>query len=725
MIGKRKNEIKVTIFIVIIFWIVIALFIGGFAYQIRRISMNQLLDMIDGFTKEESTKVNEEINKNIKILDITSKYFKQDQIDGIDTLMKKFDEIVEKNNFKRMGIAMADGTSYLNDGTVVNIADREYFQRAWNGECYVSELLDSKVDDIQVNVYSVPVWKQDKVTAVLWASVETEKFYRNLKLDFFDSMGKMFLINSNGDLIAGDETKNYNFYSFIQQEHSQKNNIESLDSMKQNIEQGKDGYNMISYGDEDCYYYYTKLDYNDWWILMKIPYDVIKEKNKNINNAILFGIGIIIFISSAAIFLSYKKGRRMMKQLEDVAYTDDMTLGKNDIYLKEYIRKNKKRLQKEQWVFINVEITNINYLTNIVGVKNLYFTLKEVYNIFSSALKKPEIIVHSYMGEYKLLVQYSTLEEFEKRRRPVMSALKNLNVQIKSGVYFIEGEPDFEEMWLYTRIAKARIKEQEGKQVYNEKMGRDDIEKAKLEEDIKIGMKQKEFKAWFQPKYGRDGKTLVGAEALVRWYKYGSIVSPYIFVPICEANGLIQEIDKQVLEDVCIQLKKWKEEGKALIPISVNLSRSYLDEVGLIERLEAILDQYGIEKQYIQFEVTESALIENENKLKDVLNDIHNRGFHILLDDFGVGYSSIKTIADIKFDVIKIDKSFVDGLGEKRWEDIVEYTIALAKKLDTHVLVEGVETKEQYEFLLQCDCEMFQGYYFQKPMDAQQFAKLL
>lgn len=725
MIGKRKKDIKVAVFVLIIFWIVIVLFIGGFAYQIQRSSMNQLLELVENFTKEANNKVNEKISKSIKVLNVTSKYFEPDQIDSVDTLIKKFDEVIEKNNFRTMGIALKDGTSYLSNGKVINIADREYFKKAWNGECYVSSLIESKVDETQVNVYSVPVFEQDKVIAVLWASVETENFYKNLNLDFFNYMAEIFFIDNNGDLIAGDSTKNYNIYSFIQRQHSQKDNIKSLNKMKQDIKEEKDGYRMISYGTEDYYYYYTKIDYNNWWLLMKIPYIVIKEKNKNINNVMLFGSELIILISSIAIFLIYTKGRKIIKQLEDVAYVDDMTLGKNDIYLKEYIRKNKKRLRKEQWAFISVEITNINHLTNIVGVKNLCFTLKEVYEIFSEALCKPELIVHSYMGEYKVLVTYNTMEELRERRERVMTALKNLNIKTKSGIYLIEDEIDFEQMWLYTKIAKAHITEEDGYQVYNEQMGEDDVKKAKLEEDIKVGIKQKEFKAWFQPKYGRDGKTLVGAEALVRWYKYGSIICPYIFIPICEANGFIQEIDEQVLEDVCIQLKRWKEEGKTIVPISVNLSRSYLDEIGLIERLEAMLDQYGIEKKYIEFEVTESALIENEKKLKEVLNTIHDRGFQILLDDFGVGYSSIKTIADIKFDVIKIDKSFVDGLGEKRWEDIVEYTIALAKRLNTKILVEGVETKEQYEFLLQCDCEMFQGYYFQKPMDAQQFEKLL
>jgi len=365
-------------------------------------------------------------------------------------------------------------------------------------------------------------------------------------------------------------------------------------------------------------------------------------------------------------------------------------------------------------------------MINALGIKNVYFILSDTYESISKLLINQEVIVHSYLGEYKLLLEYNNMEQLKQRIDSIFNCTQNKKVELKMGIYLIKDcDVDFEDICAYTNIAKMNIVEGERFAFYSKRMHQEELKKIKLEDDIRNGITNKEFKAWFQPKYGADGKTIVGAEALVRWYKYGTIISPYVFIPVCETCGLIKEIDELVLEDVCQNLRKWMKEKKEVIPISVNLSRNYLDKENLIDRLESIINAYCIPKKLIQFEVTESCLVENEKKLKEIIDILHNRGFEVLLDDFGVGYSSIKTIADMKFDVLKIDKSFIDGIGEKRWEDIIEYTISLSERLKMRVIAEGIETKEQYEFLLNCNCQAFQGYYFNKPMDANEFSKLL
>ena len=190
-------------------------------------------------------------------------------------------------------------------------------------------------------------------------------------------------------------------------------------------------------------------------------------------------------------------------------------------------------------------------------------------------------------------------------------------------------------------------------------------------------------------------------------------------------NGLIKEIDEFVIEDVCCQLRNWLNERKQVVPISINLSRNYLDKNDFIERIEFIINKYEIPKELIEFEVTESTLVGNSEKLKENIDILKSRGYKILLDDFGVGYSSIKTISDINFDTLKIDKSFIDGIGDERWESIINYTIHLSKSLNMNIIAEGIETKEQYQFLLKCNCDEFQGYYFNKPMNSNEFSRLI
>lgn len=718
------------------FWILTVGLIVGSNVVVRQEGVNQILQSIQDVMGEPNTKVITEIDDKLHILNVTANYFQAREIKQIEKISQettteevkdlhnKLNELVDKHQFRKVGVALLDGTTYLNTGDITNIYDREYFQKSAEGENFVSYLVKSKIDSGEVNVYSVPIVRDNKVIAVLWASISTEKLYNSFELNFIKGISEVFLIDSKGNLVVGASTQDSNFYDFIQSDQDYKKNKKSLQHMKQDIKQLKDGYEEFTYNQQNIYMYHTKIAYNDWWMLTKIPTNIITQKTEKIIRTINVGSLLLLICTSASFYLFYKKTYKLYKQLKELAYTDDITKGKNDIYLKKYLTQYINQGQK--LAFLSLEITNIKSIINIIGFKNIYFILQDTYESVAKLLNDKELIVHSYLGEYKILLEYEDTEQLYKKIESIFTYIKNKNLELKMGVYLIENNHvEYEDIYAYVNIAKTNIPDGEKFAIYTTEMYQQELKKNDLENDIKNGIRNKEFQAWFQPKYGVDGTTVVGAEALVRWYKYGTIIAPYIFIPVAEASGLIKEIDELVLEDVCKNLRQWMEEKKKIVPISVNLSRSYLDTQGLVERLEEILSKYYIPKEYIQFEITESALFGNEEVLKEMIDTLHKRGFKVLLDDFGVGYSSIKTIVDMKFDVLKIDKSFIDGIGEKRWEDIIGYTISLAERLQMKVVAEGIETKEQYDFLVKNHCKVFQGYYFNKPMNVKDFTSLL
>ena len=423
----------------------------------------------------------------------------------------------------------------------------------------------------------------------------------------------------------------------------------------------------------------------------------------------------------------YNKEKKRLESIEDIAYKDIITGGNNDKYLSENVFKIIN--DKEKFAFISLEIVNIKNIVTVIGLNNAKFILKEVYTYLNNILNENEIVIHSYLGEYKLLIKYNDIKELTDRIEKINFYNINENINFIMGIYLIDNlDISFEDMCSYVSIAKEALNNGKCKSkyiVYNKQIHKREVDKLRLEEDIKRAIENKEFKAWFQPKYSRDGKTIIGAEALVRWYKYGSIILPYVFIPICEANGLIKQIDELVFEDVCKNISEWIKNNKNVVPISINLSRSYIDKENFIDDLEKYIYKYNVPREFVNFEITESSLIGNENKLKDIVYILHKKGFNVLLDDFGVGYSSIKAISEVNFDILKIDKSFVDGIGEDKWENIIRYTIIMANKLGMNLVAEGVETEEQYKFLLECNCDMFQGYYFNKPMSFDDFSKLI
>jgi EAL domain-containing protein (putative c-di-GMP-specific phosphodiesterase class I) len=235
-----------------------------------------------------------------------------------------------------------------------------------------------------------------------------------------------------------------------------------------------------------------------------------------------------------------------------------------------------------------------------------------------------------------------------------------------------------------------------------------------------------EFLVYLQPKFDIHKDEIEGAEALIRWnYKGKELLSPGRFIPYFEKDGSIGKIDDIVLDKVCARLACWKEEGKPLYPVSVNLSRQRLYDVNLIDHLVGIVDKYGVDHGLIDFELTESATYDNKEHMLSVLEELRARGFKISMDDFGTGYSSLSLLTEMPLDTLKIDKSFVDKLctDDERVEDIVviKLIITLARDLGFTCLAEGAESKEQVDRLRSLGCDLVQGYYYSKPIAMEEF----
>ena len=244
------------------------------------------------------------------------------------------------------------------------------------------------------------------------------------------------------------------------------------------------------------------------------------------------------------------------------------------------------------------------------------------------------------------------------------------------------------------------------------------------EEEIKTALKNKEFVAYYQPQYDALTSQLKSAEALVRWIKPdATVISPYFFIPVAEESDLIMEIDWYVCEFVCQTLVK--QNTVTQFPISVNFSRRHIQANNFAETLSALVDKYQLPHSLIEVEITESAMVGNEEKLLDWIVSIRNVGFSVAIDDFGSGLSSLQFVKDIPADVLKIDKSLLSHNCEDEKERIVlESIFTFANRLHMKTVAEGVETKEQLAFLRTCDCNKIQGYLFAKPMPEAEYLSL-
>ncbi len=235
------------------------------------------------------------------------------------------------------------------------------------------------------------------------------------------------------------------------------------------------------------------------------------------------------------------------------------------------------------------------------------------------------------------------------------------------------------------------------------------------------------FVPYFQPIYDANTKQICSAEALVRWKdkQYG-LISPGDFIPLFERNGFINKLDLYVWEEVCKYIAEWRKEGILVPPISVNISRRDLQMDNLYEIIIDLIRKYNLSPLDIKLEITESAFVADNQRFFNTVDVLQEIGFRILMDDFGSGYSSFNTFKDAHVDVLKADMKFMDGLESSEKGKIVINTIVeMAKKLDMPIVVEGVETKGQYEYVKNIGCEMIQGFYFARPMPPEELRSLI
>ncbi|NOQ80192.1 MAG: EAL domain-containing protein [Gammaproteobacteria bacterium] len=312
----------------------------------------------------------------------------------------------------------------------------------------------------------------------------------------------------------------------------------------------------------------------------------------------------------------------------------------------------------------------------------------------------------------------------------IISGENELYVTASIGISLYPDDGDNTELLLRNADSAMYQAKNEGRnnyQFYTQEMTEQAFERALLEKNLRRAIEKDEFTLFYQPQYNGRNNEIIGMEALLRWqHPEMGLVSPAKFVPIAEESGMIAAIGWQVIIKVIKQLNEWTAKDYCQGRLSINLSVKQIQQADFIDKILASLKEYQYNPQHIQFEVTESYIMTDPERAISTLQQLKDLNFTISIDDFGTGYSSLSYLKRLPVDELKIDQSFVrDVPGDEEDEAIVRSVISLAKSLNLQVIAEGVETKEQQNFLLAEHCENLQGYLFHRPASAEQISKLL
>ena len=444
---------------------------------------------------------------------------------------------------------------------------------------------------------------------------------------------------------------------------------------------------------------------------------------------------LILFV----VINSRRKTERQIQAAAQEAYrsrmeTDELTglINKEGFYRtgREYIQAH--AASEIRLVYLNIE--NFKLVNDLFGVKAGDEFLQFIAWELKKRCDRTESMCCRYEADHFVVLTTRDMETIQKAVNGFCELVKgyhlNISVEISAGVYLIKDRSkSFRIMCDRAHLAAESIKKNHMTRVavYDDSHRQKMIEEQMILSEMGTAMEEKQFKAYFQPKYDMRNDHVIGAEALVRWeHPEKGLLSPGIFIPVLERNGFIGKLDLYIYEETCAFLKKCMDAGIPLYPISVNLSRVGFYDPDLFDTLCAIADKYQIPRKYLELEITETAYTTDSKSIFAVLEKLRKGGFHILMDDFGSGYSSLNMLKEAPIDEIKLDMRFLskdDPYG--RAEDILHMIIAMGNSMRLSVLAEGVETEKQKEMLQSFCCNKAQGYYYARPMKAQDYMELL
>ena len=422
---------------------------------------------------------------------------------------------------------------------------------------------------------------------------------------------------------------------------------------------------------------------------------------------------------------------------------DALTGGRSKKKFFEDTKKLLKRVNPDNWAVALFDIDKFKYVNDRLGYEEGNRMLERLHKTVSDHLDREEVFARTSDDNFVMVIKNASDNDLTARLTDIFNEFDRRNslfvkypVVFSAGICRLNqcahesrhGEVDINAAIDRCKIAKSTLKGTHYSSIafYDGSIRDRALREKDYESLMPAALKRREFQCYLQPKYGLRSRNIEGAEALIRWNSpdFG-FISPGDFIPIAEKNGFVVELDFFILEEVCRTMRHWIDDGKKPVVISVNQSRLHLNYDDYIWRLREIVDKYDIPYEYIELELTESVFTENAEKLLKIMHKLHEIGFKLSLDDFGSGYSSLNMLKDIPVDVVKIDKEFFnDTMNTQKGRAVISTVVDLAKNLDMDVISEGVETKEQVEFLTEIHCAMVQGYYFSKPMPIDEFEKL-
>ena len=434
---------------------------------------------------------------------------------------------------------------------------------------------------------------------------------------------------------------------------------------------------------------------------------------------LMIAVGLVIYSILTHRLTEAKIQKKEYEILQKKVQLDEVTGLYNRTYFYEMARELIKETDEEMCI-ITMDISNFKVINELYGMNVGDRLLKEIGQQMQKLDKDHHMIPARFMADhYYMCMSKSEFDqiEFPKSFR---TFLEDMDIRVVYGVFLVE---DHKEMPVnimcdraFLAVHDKNYKYVEYIHFYNDSEHQQMLAEQEIENEMERALNEKQFYIVIQPKYNPKTNKIVGGETLVRWqHPQKGIVSPGLFINVFERNGFIIHLDYFVWEETCKIQAEMKKKGIQTVPISINVSRAHFYGSELQRKLKELIQKYNLETRDIELEITESICGEDSEGIYDIIRELQKDGYKIAMDDFGSGYSSLNMLKEMPLDILKMDLKFLDG-EESKSRLILKALIEMAQSMELKVVVEGVEVREQVEFLKQFNDCIIQGYYFSRPI---------
>lgn len=740
-----QYKIKRTIFTSSILAILLVLFIVATFFRIEHNLVKAQTETLKKQLAQDTdlyiNLLTDKIKFDTQVLTMLSNFKELDDF-NYDKLATQLDLINKENDFVQISVFFKNGNgvrSTLNKNfeNDILLSDLEYplkesIVSAFEGRSHVSDFFYSDYIKDTVISISIPVYKDNEVIGVVNGCNSIDA-YKNIIYKSMNNSnsGYVHIIDRNGNFIVSNYDKI--LYKDSTNIYGSSNKILNKDRVLNDLEKNKYYFTTADYNDDLYYIYIKDIGINDLSIINIDSINLSHQEIYTLLQITKFGFISIIIILISSIIYNYIIIRKSNNYLLKEIYYNKVTKAPTLRKFKEDVLSNISSL--DNYILCIFNIRHFQFINTLFGTDTSDYILNKTKQYLDIIIKKGEFYCQYEHDQFVLLLKCSSsekmidiLKSLEKNINYDMSK-KNQDYKIELYAGIVDILKDSSNLKIYLEYANTALKEAKKVEnkfiIFNENFYNDLKLNKYIDIHKEIALENKEFKVYLQPKFNLNTNNIIGAEALVRWITNDNkIIYPDKFIPSFEKNGFCVDLDFYMIEEVCKLINEMKKHSIELMPISINQSKLVFYQVEYISKLKSIINTYNIDPSLITLEILEEMSINDLQFFNSRIYELKKIGFKVSLDDFGTGYSSLNTLGHLDIDELKIDKSFLLEMNKSfnnRQKEIMSIIATLSKKLCMKTVVEGVESKNDVEFIKSLNFDYGQGYFYDRPIPAKDF----